>query len=253
MSVLVETSKQLRHRLRSQWQKLAPHLYWGDDLDVRYYLAGQLKTVRDRRVLDLGCGPGFLLREVPDNNLRVGFDLNFEAISIASQHSGKDRYFFLASLLDLPFKDGAFDLCIMANALPGWSYSVEGKPGKQRVRVIEECRRVIADEGEVWVTMVNGDSPVYEGMLKATPRAFKRLVDPFFAITSMIFWNPFTTLLFFIPRALLALIPRGVRRWTYIPLRLLARLPWIDALLALCADRWQISRGRHFFARMTPR
>ena len=253
MSLSVETQKQLRHRIRSKWQKLAPHLYWGDDLDVRYHLAGHLKTVRDRRVLDLGCGPGFLLMEVPDNSLRVGFDLNLEAISIATQHRGKDKFFLLASLLDLPFRDGAFDLCIMANVLPGWSFSVEGQPEKQRFRVIEECRRVVADEGEVWVTMVNGDSPIYVGLSKATPRAFRRVVDPFFAITSMIYWNPFTTMVFFIPRALLALIPRGVRRWTYIPPRLLERLPWIDALLALCGERWRISRGRHFFARMTPR
>ena len=71
------------------------------------------------RILDAGCGKGFLLLEIkkilPKINI-VGIDISNHALKEAPEILRQD--FFIHNLKDpLPFKDNEFDLVISINAL----------------------------------------------------------------------------------------------------------------------------------------
>jgi 2-polyprenyl-3-methyl-5-hydroxy-6-metoxy-1,4-benzoquinol methylase len=89
------------------------------------------------RVLDAGCGEGVLVEEYADRLGIVGVD----------PHYGS-RYVHQASLLDLPFDDGAFDRALCLDVLEHLRY--EEQPGALR-----ELHRVLKADGELLVSVPN--------------------------------------------------------------------------------------------------
>lgn len=95
------------------------------------------------RVLDAGCGTGALARRVrelePDADLTL-LDLSAAMLARASDLPGKHVQ---ASVLELPFADGAFDVVVSA-----WVIETVLDP----MRAVREYLRVLAPEGRVLYT-----------------------------------------------------------------------------------------------------
>lgn len=113
-------------------------------------IEGELGPKRPR-ILDVGCGGGHfamaLAERAPGAEI-VGLDLSPEQIARARRRAaGFDQLRFVeGSALDLPFEDRRFDLVLSLGSLKHW-------PSAQRG--LEECARVLAPGGRLWV--IEGD------------------------------------------------------------------------------------------------
>lgn len=96
-----------------------------------------------RRVLDVGCGPGYLLRllaeRCPQADELVGVDPAPGMISVATAAAEDDRLRFTPGTAErLPFPDGAFDLVVSTTSFDHWADQRAG---------LGECARVLAPGG----------------------------------------------------------------------------------------------------------
>ena len=86
-------------RIKQKWMTYAPDQWWGDSIDVRFYLIAQLQRLRNQKVLDVGCNIGMMLTELDPSNCKYGFDLNAEVLKRA-QVLNPIAYFVRSSLFD---------------------------------------------------------------------------------------------------------------------------------------------------------
>ncbi|MBI2445140.1 class I SAM-dependent methyltransferase [Candidatus Micrarchaeota archaeon] len=201
------------------------HPDWGDQLDVRYYLAEKLSALKEKKVLDIGCGKGYLLSVIPDSCEKFGIDINPESLNEArSRNPSADIRD--VSMLELPFADGKFDVVYMANTLPHADFSMPGVRQKDQETAIFEAARVLKKGGTFYLTTPNNAR--YHS-IKETYEELDALLAPHFAY-QIRGWNPFPN-------------------WPYFaPGRALARVPgWYALLKRLCESGRQVRRGKFFF------
>ncbi|MDR2988615.1 MAG: class I SAM-dependent methyltransferase [Nocardiopsaceae bacterium] len=96
-----------------------------------------------RRILDVGCGTGLLLRELagrlPGAISLTGIDAAAGMVGQARAKSGDPRLTFVLGAAErLPFDDGSFDLVISTTSFDHWADQPAG---------LAECRRVLAPHG----------------------------------------------------------------------------------------------------------
>jgi SAM-dependent methyltransferase len=84
--------------------------------------------------LDVGCGTGSYTQIIDGENC-VGMDLDINALKIAKQFCTKSN-FVVASALNLPFRDNAFDIIFM------WAV-IEALPVDTEKQAITEVRRTL--------------------------------------------------------------------------------------------------------------
>lgn len=102
-----------------------------------------------RRVLDVGCGTGYLLRrlaaQVPDAGARfVGVDLAPRMLRAAAGRAGDPRLRFARAAAErLPAADAAFDLVVSTTSFDHWADQGTG---------LAECARVLAPGGTLVLT-----------------------------------------------------------------------------------------------------
>ena len=98
-----------------------------------------------RRVLDVGCGTGYLLRllarRCPHATELAGIDPAPAMISAAEQAAGDRRLRFTVGAAErLPYPDGAFDLVVSTTSFDHWADQRAG---------LGECVRVLAPGGHL--------------------------------------------------------------------------------------------------------
>lgn len=98
-----------------------------------------------RRVLDVGCGTGYLLRllagRCPQATELAGVDPAPSMIEAADQATDDRRLRFTVGAAErLPYPDGAFDLVISTTSFDHWA--------DQRAALVE-CARVLAPGGHL--------------------------------------------------------------------------------------------------------
>ena len=102
-----------------------------------------------RRVLDVGCGTGYLLRrlaaQVPDAGARfVGVDLAPRMLQVAAERAGDPRLRFARAAAErLPAADATFDLVVTTTSFDHWADQGAG---------LAECARVLAPGGTLVLT-----------------------------------------------------------------------------------------------------
>lgn len=107
----------LARQIKAKWRQLDPSLYWGDNLDVRYYLCFKLKHVKGKKVLDIGCGPGIVLSELDDSNDKIGLDISQVNLQVAKEFNPQGN-FLVSDMHKLPFKKEVFDVILLNAMLP---------------------------------------------------------------------------------------------------------------------------------------
>ncbi len=205
---------------------MMPHLDtdWGDRLDVRYYLAEKLGDLNQKKILDIGCGKGYLLSVIPQDNEAFGIDVNETSLAEArSRNPTADiRH---ASMLELPFADGKFDVVYMANTLPHADFSMPGNRKADQELAVAEARRVLKKGGTFFLTTPNNAR--YHSV-KATYDELDALLKPHFQYVIR-GWNPFP-------------------KWPYFaPSRALVRVPGWYALLKRLSEGGRFAHSGKFF------
>jgi ubiquinone/menaquinone biosynthesis C-methylase UbiE len=108
-----------------------------------------------RRILDVGCGTGYLLRELavraPDAVELAGIDPAPSMIAMARAAAGDDRLRFSAGVAEqLPYPGEAFDLVLSTTSFDHWTDQQAGLT--ECARVLEPGGRlVLADQFSAWL------------------------------------------------------------------------------------------------------
>jgi ubiquinone/menaquinone biosynthesis C-methylase UbiE len=97
------------------------------------------------RVLDVGCGTGYLLRVLaqryPDAQQLIGMDAAPQMVAAASTFTDSDRLTFSAGVAeDLRYPDETFDLIVSTTSFDHWSDQQAG---------LTECARVLRPGGQL--------------------------------------------------------------------------------------------------------
>ncbi|MGH9092718.1 MAG: class I SAM-dependent methyltransferase [Acidimicrobiales bacterium] len=131
-----------------------------------------------QRVLDVGCGTGYLLRSLaarlPEAGRLTGVDPAPGMVGVATAAAGDARIGCAVAVAEhLPFPDGAFDLVVSTTSFDHWSDQRAG---------LAECARVLAPGGRL--VLVDQCSrwllPTLVGDRRGkarTPRQLVRLLD----------------------------------------------------------------------------
>ncbi|VVB66544.1 Ubiquinone/menaquinone biosynthesis C-methyltransferase UbiE [Candidatus Gugararchaeum adminiculabundum] len=201
--------------VKSKWMKYAPQYYWGDDLDVRYYLLEQLRQLHGKKILDLGCGPGVILSEIPEDNERFGIDISKESLDFAKKVQGNEKTnFILGTVTGLPFQANSFDVLICANAVPGVDYAIDGNIESRQEEMFSEIVRVLKKGGTLYLSTPNGAHPYFQKKSKMKMARLETLLKKFFGSNYEIFGYKPIPLPKILRSKILAKIP-GVERWLY--------------------------------------
>lgn len=118
-----------------------------------------------RRVLDVGCGTGYLLRrlaaQVPDAGARfVGVDLAPRMLQVAAGRAGDPRLRFARAAAErLPAAGATFDLVVTTTSFDHWADQGAG---------LAECARVLAPGGTLVLT------DLFSALLRPTLRGARR-------------------------------------------------------------------------------
>lgn len=107
----------------------------------------ELQALPSRRILEVGCGTGFWLRQLVQWGARpehvVGIDLVADRLTQARRSSAPGTALALASAADLPFRDASFDLVLQATVFTSIL------DDRIRRAAAAEMRRVLAPDGRI--------------------------------------------------------------------------------------------------------
>ena len=137
---------------------------------VERFYAPKLQRAGHRSVLDAGCGNGVSVDVLNDMGFHAwGIDLSALRKWQWQQRGRRDRL-AVASALDLPFADGAFDAVISSGVIEhigvaeqgGERYEVRRLPERDAMREIyvRELMRVTRPGGSVFLDAPNGAFPI---------------------------------------------------------------------------------------------
>lgn len=122
-------------------------------LYTRYYTATKFCEGKD--VLEIGCGPGIGLGHLAKKARKVvAGDIDEKLLNIAGEHY-KGRENIELKVFDahqLPFKDHAFDVAILFEAI----YYLA-----QPTKFLDECRRILRGNGVLLICTANKDCPEF--------------------------------------------------------------------------------------------
>jgi len=223
-----------KQRIKDNFMWYAPKEYWGDDIDVRYFLVSQLKRIKNKHILEIGCGSGIILSELDSNNKIFGIDRDLKALNVAKRLN-PDSYFIRGDIDTLPFNKESFDIVILAAVI---EYSCN------KEELIKQISIVLKRGGTLFITTNNRQYSYYinQAVLLSHSQLIN-LLRPYFFF-QIKGYNPIPPILFFLPGVLKERMNR--RYQLMVPSCWLSRLPFIDnVLMRLMRVSWltRISKG----------
>lgn len=174
--------------IMNNWRKTAPTLWWGDPIDIRFFLADKLSELKNSTILDISCGHGIILSEVDGSNCKVGLDISLEALKSAKKINCGSNL-INGNAMNLPFKDKSFDIVYTAHVVPGFDYAVDGDKQLRQNEWINEIYRILKKDGLLFLTTPNGNYPAYNN-LKIKQEELKNLLSPNFDLDQIKGFNP---------------------------------------------------------------
>jgi 2-polyprenyl-3-methyl-5-hydroxy-6-metoxy-1,4-benzoquinol methylase len=138
--------------------KVIGEYYNGDEVEAQYkkyvavnqFLLREInaKTPAKGRLLDVGCGYGYLLKQMMvDGWEAFGSELSQLAVDFVNKETGKESVFY-GLLTELPFQKKSFDVINMTNVM-------EHVPGPSQILL--ECRDLLKPTGYLFVRVPNMD------------------------------------------------------------------------------------------------
>ncbi len=118
------------------------HFGWSEGIRAFTRTLLSSVSVPEGPVLDAGCGGGVLVAELArsaPNSSYWGIDASGQALAVARALAKKDIAFAQASVMNLPFSDNTFSLCLALDSLD--------QLGVDMIKSLHECRRVLLPEG----------------------------------------------------------------------------------------------------------
>lgn len=113
----IENSKKYFNHAASKLQKIYP--YFIKDIEVLWE-----KTLTNMSVLEMGCGPGFMLEQfcVAKAKHVVGLDISREMLLLAKNKNScfLNCHFIVADACNIPLKDESFDLVFSRGSIFFW-------------------------------------------------------------------------------------------------------------------------------------
>lgn len=171
--------------------------YWGDDFDVRYFLIGKLKEIKNKSILDIGGGIGVISSELDKTNNITNLDLSIKDLKICTNNYGKKLDVINGSMIFLPFKNNSFDIIICSHILE-IAKQIDIKNNKVRKNeineyptvnnVFKEIKRILKNEGMLYVTTPNN---LFYKSSKLTYYELTNSIKKYFNQYSLYFYNTY--------------------------------------------------------------
>ena len=159
----MKNNRLILRQVRKIWRKYSPEYYWGDPLDVRFYLCKKMAEVHNKKILDVGCNIGVILNCADDSNIGEGFDMDSNAIAIAKKINSDFHLrskFYVQDVFKSKIKKNSFDVLILSNVLPSFDYG--GYDFDDCKKFIDKCSGYIKKGGILYLTTPNGDNLYYK-------------------------------------------------------------------------------------------
>jgi len=138
-----------------------------------------LQRVSRKKILDIGCGIGVILSEIPaKTNWNVGLDISRKSLKIAKKID-RDADFVLGDMHFLPFSKKTFDYVIIANALSTYDFKIDPRILETSTpeREIEETYRVLKSHGTLLLTTPNQKYRAYKNLRKINHEGLCKLLS----------------------------------------------------------------------------
>jgi ubiquinone/menaquinone biosynthesis C-methylase UbiE len=146
------------------------------------YIQSELKLKTRDKILNIGCGTGWLEEKLPHLNI-TGLDSSEEMLEEARKRS--DKTFVIGDAEHLKFKDSTFDAVFIVTTL---------KFLDDYKKAVKETARVTKHYGKILVMMLNPKSEYFKEGIKKVGGYFRRIkhtnlkeikdhVSKFYAIT----------------------------------------------------------------------
>jgi len=184
-------------RIKQKIVKIEPTRYWGDDFDVRFYVASQITNLKNKSILDVGGGIGIISSIMNKSNLRINLDSSLEDLKICKNKTDDKIENICASMTYLPFKNHSFDHVNCCHLLEiAKLIDIEKNKGKtdgKKVyptieKTLQEIFRVLKSTGTGFLTTPNN------AYYKTTKLTFNELSDailPVFPKAKIFFYNTY--------------------------------------------------------------
>ena len=146
--------------------EILPSMYWGDDLDVRFYLLKKLTKLRNKKVLDIGCNVGLTLSFLDESNWLYGIDINKECVEYAKNIVPK-AFVSLGTMEKLPYQDNCFDTVLLMSNMPYYNLPISEENKNSMINnTFNEIYRVLKNGGVLHLTTGNAESYYYSPQSK---------------------------------------------------------------------------------------
>ncbi len=176
----VATINTMYWKIRALWKKY-PNYFWGDQLDVRYYLCEQISKLKRKRILDIGCNIGIISGCADKTNAIIGIDTDRKSIAIAKSLNPHSTYL---SKDFWKFKTNPVDAVLFVNM-------IEIFQREQRKKLIQHIASYLRKNGTLYLTTPNRNNPYYQKHPnKLTPEELLGHLTPHFKVEHVVFWNP---------------------------------------------------------------
>ena len=184
-------------QFKAKFLDMSPGRYWGDDFDVRYYLIMQLKSIFEKRILDIGGQSGMVSFELNSNNYRVNIDSSFSDLQNCLRINSEINC-ICASMTNLPFKKDAFDVILCSHILEvGKIIDLQSSDNKINTqyptvqKILSECNDILVNKGKLYITTCNN---LYYKSVKLDYNELKNALSQYFSKYTLWFFNTYPKL-----------------------------------------------------------
>ncbi|MFC1544760.1 class I SAM-dependent methyltransferase [Gemmatimonadota bacterium] len=222
--------KKLRRRIIERWMKYAPARWWGDPVDIRFFLAERLAALQGRKILDVGCNAGILASVATEAGNEVfGIELDSDALSEYRALSGAENIPLRAaraSWNQLPFARQEFDTLLL-----GWVLYYEPRI-EDKIRALSRLSDLLVPGGELLFVEANRLCPIQgrgRNCFWTPGEAAEFLSHHGYEVEELVYWNPLPSMLCYLPRGIKMQLPRNLLLTLYPPGKLVQYFPgWFE-------------------------